>query len=392
MGHKRPFDDEVVDEVSPKHSRQSGACDEFISRNDRTSKQADIMKRHDSGECSIRKDEVEYHDVHENGGYPDILREGAEETESDAPRFVPLSHWSTSNTSVEDESSEEMFHMPFSPGYYNFDRPFRLVCSTDDVYHCLIDNPPRKQVPIGPEHQADIPPWGKTTSNGNLNGTRIMLILERPSVIQGISKAGDDRIDCICPDPGSVRCVRVHIAEARDKLRRVLGEHAFTELGFNDMGEVVADKWENEEKQLFHKVVYTNPVSLGKNFWDALSAVFPSRTKMEIVSYYFNVFMPRKRAEQNRCDPTNIHSDNDKWQGSDDDDDGDDHEDNDSGIESPVRLDGLVFHQNGSHARDYGEDDGDVSDDTHEFDEGTSQGHIHNFDTDSASQFSGKKV
>ncbi|XP_074283669.1 uncharacterized protein LOC141608206 [Silene latifolia] len=391
MAQKRPFNEEVVDEVSSKHPRQDGPGDEIMSHNDGISEDANVVKLHDSGESCIGKGEVEYHGDCENANCPDILREGVEETESDAPRCAPFSHWSTSNTSVDDDTPEEMFNIPFYSGYYNFDRPVRLA-SDDDVYRCLLDYPPRKQVPIGPEHQADIPSLGKNTSNGDLNGTCVMLNLETSSSAHGISKSGYGRIDCICPDRGSVRCVRVHIAEARDKLRRVLGEDAFTELGFNDMGEVVADKWANEEEQLFHKVVYTNPVSLGKNFWDALSAVFPSRTKMEIVSYYFNVFMLRKRAEQNRCDPTNIDSDNDEWQGSDDDDDdGDDHEDDDSGIESPVRLDGLVFHQNGSHGRDYGEGDGDVSDDTHEFDEGTSQGHIHTFDTDSASQFSGKK-
>ena len=46
--------------------------------------------------------------------------------------------------------------------------------------------------------------------------------------------------------------------------------------------------------------------------------VFPSRTKKDIVSYYFNVFMLKVRAEQNRLDPRNIDSDDDEWQGSDD--------------------------------------------------------------------------
>ncbi|KAH9605405.1 hypothetical protein KSS87_002316 [Heliosperma pusillum] len=390
MPQKRPFDEEVVNEVSSKHPRQDGPGDEIMSHDDGISEGADVAKLHDSGENNIGKGEVEYHDERENGNCPDILREGVEDTESDAPRCAPHCHWPTSSTSMEDDAPGEMFHIPFFSGYYNNDRPVRLP-SDDDIYRCMLDYPSRKQVPIGPEHQAEIPPFGKNTSNGNLNGTLIMLNPESLPLAHGNSKSGSGRIDCRCPDRGSVRCVRVHIAEARDKLRRVLGEDAFMDLGFNCMGEVVADKWANEEEQLFHKVVYSNPVSLSKNFWDALSAVFPSRTKMEIVSYYFNVFMLRKRAEQNRCDPTNVDSDNDEWQGSDDDDDDGDQEDDDSGIESPVRPDGLVFHPSGSHVRDYEEDDGDVSDDTHEFDEGTGHEHLHNFDTDSASQFSGKK-
>ncbi|KAJ6734803.1 DNA BINDING PROTEIN [Salix purpurea] len=80
------------------------------------------------------------------------------------------------------------------------------------------------------------------------------------------------------------------------------------------MGEVIANKWTGEEEQAFHEVVLSNPVSLRKNFWDHLPSTFPSRTKKELVSYYFNVFMLQKRADQNRFDPLNIDSDDDEWQ------------------------------------------------------------------------------
>ncbi|CAI9281484.1 unnamed protein product [Lactuca saligna] len=83
------------------------------------------------------------------------------------------------------------------------------------------------------------------------------------------------------------------------------------------MGESVANKWSEEDEHLFHEVVYSNPVSFGKNFWNHLSEVFPSRSNHEIVGYYFNVFMLRIRAEQNRFDPMNADSDDDEWQGSD---------------------------------------------------------------------------
>lgn len=80
----------------------------------------------------------------------------------------------------------------------------------------------------------------------------------------------------------------------------------------------MAEKWSEEDQHLFQEVVFSNPSSAGKNFWDNLSAVYPSRTKKEIVSYYYNVFMLRRRAEQNRCDPLNIDSDDDEWKESDD--------------------------------------------------------------------------
>lgn len=150
---------------------------------------------------------------------------------------------------------------------------------------------------------------------------------------------GNGRTDCTCHDRGSIRCVRQHIVEARERLRATLGDDRFTNLGFHDMGEEVSEKWNEEEEHLFHEVVFSNPASLGKNFWDNLFLVFPSRTTKEIVSYYFNVFMLRKRAEQNRYDPENIDSDNDEWQETYDycnDEHGVSEEDEDSVVESPI--------------------------------------------------------
>ncbi|GAB4860831.1 hypothetical protein Ancab_035993 [Ancistrocladus abbreviatus] len=121
------------------------------------------------------------------------------------------------------------------------------------------------------------------------------------------------------------------------------------ELGFCDVGEVVAEKWTEDEEHIFQEVVHFNPTSLGKNFWNTLSAVFPSWTKMEIVSYYFNVFILQKQVEHNRVDPMNKNSDNEEWQGSDDD--GVDEgammdEDEDSAVESPIHHGDPGYHEN----------------------------------------------
>lgn len=133
-----------------------------------------------------------------------------------------------------------------------------------------------------------------------------------PSIYNSCDGGGDHR-DCSCLDQGSIRCVQKHVKEEREKLRDILGQKIFEELGFCDMGEEVAMIWSDQEEQRFNDVVLSNPASLGKNFWDHISVFFPSRTKKELVSYYFNVFMLRKRAEQNRFDPLNIDSDNDEW-------------------------------------------------------------------------------
>ncbi|XP_052190289.1 AT-rich interactive domain-containing protein 2-like isoform X2 [Diospyros lotus] len=122
------------------------------------------------------------------------------------------------------------------------------------------------------------------------------------------------RSNCNCLDRGSIRCVRQHVMEAREELRENhLGQKAFEEFGFCDMGEEVARKWREDEEHTFRDVL-SNAASQSKNIWDHLSATFPSRTKKELVSYYFNVFMLRKRAEQNRFDPLNVDSDNDECQ------------------------------------------------------------------------------
>ncbi|KAK9698970.1 hypothetical protein RND81_08G144700 [Saponaria officinalis] len=345
---------------------------------------------YDTVEKCHEKSEFEYHDDRENASYPEIFREGVHVPESDAPRSASSSYWATSSTSDDDEPLEEMGRLPFYSGYFEFDHPVRTSFIPNDHYHCLLDYPPRKRVPIGPEYQAEIPIWGENTSNGSTGDVILNEMCITPNS-ESQPKAGDGRLDCRCPDRGSIRCVRLHIAEARGKLRSVLGQDTFMELGFNHMGEVVADKWTNEEEHLFHEVVYSNPVSLGRNFWDGLYAVFPSRTKMEIVSYYFNVFMLRKRAEQNRCDPMNVDSDNDEWQGSDndgDDEGGVSDDDDVSGIESP---DGIVFRQNELHVHEDEEDDLVVSDDAQETDENNSQGHTHKFEADSAFHFPAKK-
>jgi len=146
------------------------------------------------------------------------------------------------------------------------------------------------------------------------------------------------KTDCCCLDEGSIRCVRQHVMEARVELRSSLGHERFVELGFCDMGEDVALGWTDEEEQLFHEVVVSNPASLGKNFWDDFPEAFPSRSSKELVSYYFNVFMLCKRAEQNRYDPSNVDSDNDEWQVSDHGEFGatEEYDEEDSGVESPA--------------------------------------------------------
>nr|GEX66048.1 homeodomain-like protein [Tanacetum cinerariifolium]GEX72923.1 homeodomain-like protein [Tanacetum cinerariifolium] len=198
----------------------------------------------------------------------------------------------------------------------------RTLIQPEDAYSCLLRLPPLKGIPVGPEYQANIPDWcdgyEPTNNENKFLGSTIIPTPESQSSLCSDDVVGSGRIDCLCKDQGSLRCVRQHITEARDTLKGNIGRERFLALGFDNMGEVVSCKW-TEDEQLFHDVVYSNPASLGKNFWDHLEETFPSRTNQEIVSYYFNVFVLQRRAEQNRYDPTNADSDDDEWQGSETD-------------------------------------------------------------------------
>lgn len=233
----------------------------------------------------------------------------------------------------------------------------------------------RKHVAIGANHQADVPelrsreikdyngdhkhfgsPLVSTASlsynnrivNEDYNDKwvgRCVMPMPDSSLLASDAEGSHRKVECRCLDEASLRCVRQHVIEASDKLRKNLGLDRFVELGFHNMGEVVAQAWTEEEEELFHKVVLTNPASLGMNFWNVLPRVFPSRGSKELVSYYFNVFMLRKRAAQNRLDPLYVDSDNDEWQDSDDgefamdyeeEDDDDEDEEEISAVESPL--------------------------------------------------------
>ena len=260
-------------------------------------------------------------------------------------------------------------HLALFPEYFSPEKPFRTLARYEDIYSILLEHPPRKLVSVGANHQAEIPAWDFSGASdavpdgavGDEAEKRLMgtCIIPMPQMDLSTNddKVGKGRTDCSCEDWGSMRCVREHIGEEREKLLTDFGHEKFAELGLADMGEQVAEKWSAEDERIFHEVVFNNPASLGKNFWNYLSIAFPSRTKKEIVSYYFNVFMLRRRADQNRSEPLNIDSDNDEWQGSDGNDIATQEEDDDSVVESPVCQDDNCFtdcHENGPH--DYDEE------------------------------------
>uniref|UniRef100_A0A0A9P7Y1 Uncharacterized protein n=1 Tax=Arundo donax TaxID=35708 RepID=A0A0A9P7Y1_ARUDO len=229
------------------------------------------------------------------------------------------------------------------PGYFDECGLVGVDNHVDNIDSLVHEYVPRKDVPIGPDHQAEIPEWrpqvslnvpGASDSCADLAYGSAPIsesvprdndcesdkwirhrVTPMPSCSCAVDWVGDNKIDCGCSDEGSVRCAAQHIMEARKRLKVGLGEDTFRELGLCEMGEDVAQRWTDEEEKLFQKVVSSNPVSLGKNFWDHFSHALPGKTSKELVSYYFNVFMLRERAQQNRSESMHMDSDDDELPG-----------------------------------------------------------------------------
>lgn len=213
---------------------------------------------------------------------------------------------------------------------YEVDRQIAGWDRLEDACFQISDHSHWRHVPVGPDHQADLPEWTSRDSNitsGNATtsyvnhdeasdkwlGTRITAMPDHDSLAMEVQSCYP-MIGCDCANEGSIKCVRKHVMDSREKLIRALGQEEFIQMGFSHMGETVAQRWTEEEENLFHEVVSSNPESLDRNFWVVLQKAFPSSSLKELISYYFNVFMLRRRAHQNRFDRSNVDSDNDEWQ------------------------------------------------------------------------------
>ncbi|KAJ0257793.1 ELM2 domain protein [Hirschfeldia incana] len=357
MGFKRPFDDEMFHELPFKHSRQLGFSDkstqfeEFIPRHHAvpqkplaTVNEGDLSNPQGS-ETFDEESNFVYNGFDVDGCFDRVMKD-----------------------------CEGFAHSPHSSKYCELGLvPPRPCSPVETLYSFLLDQPARKQVPIGPDHQALIPEWEGSLGNQEASDTSKLsgtCVIPMPANMDGI--VGKGRELCVCQDRGSIRCVRQHVKEAREELVKVLGSEKFRELGFCEMGEEVAQRWSDEDAILFHEVVYSNPVTLGRNFWNHLEAAFFSRAKHEIVSFYFNVFVLRRRATQNRSLMLDVDSDDDEWHGGYGgslgthfvEEDDEEEEEDDSAIESPLHQGADNFNEkvHPLHQED-GEEGVSVSDD-----------------------------
>ncbi|GLT84679.1 hypothetical protein SLE2022_028960 [Rubroshorea leprosula] len=171
------------------------------------------------------------------------------------------------------------------------------------------------QIPIGPDFQAELPEWTGSDykSEPKWLGSRIWpLAIKDPNVLIERDPIGRGRREsCGCQFPGSIQCVKFHIAEKRYRVKLELAS-AFRDWKFHRMGEEVAFSWNTGDQKLFDSILKNNSLSLDRCFWDQTYKRLPNKSREDLVSYYFNVFMLQKRAYQNRYTPNKIDSDDDE--------------------------------------------------------------------------------
>lgn len=173
----------------------------------------------------------------------------------------------------------------------------------------------RKRIPVGVYFQAELPDWdGKSCeSDSKWLGTRVWpqgKELSCDSMIERNQTGVGRRDFCGCEFRGSFECVRFHVSEKRSRLKLELGL-AFYHWQIDQMGEEVAFSWNKVEEIKFDEIVKSNPPSQGKCFWEEIHKLFPYKKREQLVSYYFNVFLLRRRGLQNRSIPIEISSDDD---------------------------------------------------------------------------------
>ena len=184
--------------------------------------------------------------------------------------------------------------------------------ASDDLFlDDLFPNP----IPVGPNFQAEVPEWtGEVTESDSKWLGKQVWPSENGACSFQIEKdfVGRGKPDsCDCRFPGSVECVRFHIAEKRMKLKLDLGA-LFYHWRFDQMGEVISLAWTTEEEKRFKHMVRSNFSLRSPSFWDNAMRILPTKTRENLVSYYFNVFLIRRRIYQNRVTPRKVDSDDDE--------------------------------------------------------------------------------
>ncbi|KAI7758413.1 hypothetical protein M8C21_013101 [Ambrosia artemisiifolia] len=212
--------------------------------------------------------------------------------------------------SIEENLSTLLSRKPHVLDYSESSSTESDVEDKDSLWSCTFK---KKRIPLGHAFQAEVPQWTNATQESETRwlGTRVWPLEEtekRTSLIEREPIGKGRQGSCGCQFIGSLECIRFHVAEKRSRLKLELGS-AFVKWKFDTMGEDVSLDWTKKEEKKFASIIKSNPGSSGRSFWDVLITRFKNRTRRVLVTYYFNVYLLRRRAHQNRIDPSNVDSD-----------------------------------------------------------------------------------
>lgn len=163
--------------------------------------------------------------------------------------------------------------------------------------------------------KAEVQEWTGVNSESDPKwlGTRVWPLekVEQRYLIERdpIGKGRQDH--CGCEVPASIECVRFHVAQKRLRVKEELGL-AYDEWKFHKMGDEVKLFWTEEEERKFKTILNSNRPTLQRCCWDQNFKSFPTRSRADLVSYYFNVFLLERRGYQNRFTPNIIDSDDEE--------------------------------------------------------------------------------
>ncbi|RWV93831.1 hypothetical protein GW17_00043682 [Ensete ventricosum] len=141
--------------------------------------------------------------------------------------------------------------------------------------------------PVGARFQALVPNWTSQPTVSSTDSDTLKWLgkqmwppenQERSPVLDYASIGRGRPNICQCEWPGSVECIRFHIAEKRLQLKRETGA-TFHAWKCESMGEEVALSWTEEEEKKFRDIIVQNRPSLNKNFWDQLYLNFPYKRR-----------------------------------------------------------------------------------------------------------------
>ncbi|KAL0363861.1 UNVERIFIED_CONTAM: hypothetical protein Sangu_0483700 [Sesamum angustifolium] len=98
----------------------------------------------------------------------------------------------TSSSSEEDAGNEDTSILYNFPGYIDFSIPWRPPQQYEDPYISLLNSSPRKEVPVGPDYQAEVPEWDPSSSGKDSSGSNNFVDNEEQRLMGS----------CVIPMPG----------------------------------------------------------------------------------------------------------------------------------------------------------------------------------------------